>query len=179
MNWLVKFSFHCELGPCARQDLVSDNHFLGTSPEVFMAPSVTPFHEVNHWEHREAESPDEALPSNDRKEQISGRWCQETILEPSVLIVRNEVFAFSQVVFGNRRDVWVSDQECDQLSLVSPSWVDFAHGFSVESSVWFHGALLSSVHVVDFVHIFEGVVTSEQIALDRHFCEIDFCKKYL
>ena len=63
-------SLHGELASDTRHDFVGDNDFLGASPEVLVAPGMSPLHEVEHREHREEESSRKRLPSDHWESQI-------------------------------------------------------------------------------------------------------------
>ena len=69
--WRIYFSFHCELVSSTAEDFVGDNNFLSTSPEVLMTPSVSPFHEIKHGKHRNTESSNKWLVSNNWEKGIN------------------------------------------------------------------------------------------------------------
>ena len=121
------FSFHCKLVSSTAEDFVGDNNFLGTSPEVFMPPSVSPFHEIKHGEHRNTESFDEWLLSNNWEKCINECRGDQAIFEASVLIVRDPCFTVFKVILRNGCDIRVVDQVCHQLPSLVPSWGIFSH----------------------------------------------------
>ena len=103
-------SFHGELASGSGKDLIGDDDLLGSSPEVLMAPGPPPFHEVEHWEHGDGESPDKGLSPHHWEEGVGEGRGQQTILEASVLVVGYPVLALAQVILRDRRDVRVVDQ---------------------------------------------------------------------
>ena len=102
-----------------------------------MSPGVAPRHKVVHRDHGDTEAFVERLPTDDRKGHVDCRGGNKTVLEATQLVPRHPVFAFLQVVLGDRRNGGVLDQERDEFTLLLPCWANFTHRLLVEGLVRF------------------------------------------
>ena len=134
---ILGLSFHCELLSCSTIDFVGDYNFLCPSPEIFMTPSVSPFHEVKHWQHWNCKSSWESLSSNDWEEKVNSRRWNEAILEPSVLISINLLLTVHEVIFWNSRHITFIDKVADKITFLFVWWCQFSHWLLIECFRWF------------------------------------------
>ena len=89
-------------------------------PPHLVAPDVPVVHEVCHRDHGAGESAYESLSADDGEEAEGQSRSEESILEPSDLVLLDEAVVAFQIAFRSWGNVRIVNQPVAELALLSP-----------------------------------------------------------